>query len=178
MLAEDALQGGAHEAPHEELGRRFSLGHRAGDCKRFGTDAGHQRIGLPRIGSEQQLNESDLHFLRRLLARYDADLQVVAAELHATPRSQAQRNAIELDMNSQLHEVRILADTGAPGDAGYGYRVGFQSGTDHLRDQPDHVAGPRVGADRRRLAPSALGHAIGTTGAVRDADSIGRAGPG
>lgn len=62
------------------------------------------------IGSEQQLNESDLHFLRRLLARYDADLQVVAAELHATPRSQAQRNAIQLDMYSQLHEVRILAD--------------------------------------------------------------------
>jgi uncharacterized protein len=62
------------------------------------------------IGAEQQLNESDLHFLRRLLARYDADLQVVGTELHATPRSQAQRNAIQLDMNSQLHEVRIVAD--------------------------------------------------------------------
>jgi len=62
------------------------------------------------IGSEQQFNESDLHFLRRLLARYDADLQVVGTELHATPRSQAQRNTIELDMNSQLHEVRLLAD--------------------------------------------------------------------
>jgi phage protein D len=62
------------------------------------------------IGNEQQLNESDLHFLRRLLARYDADLQVVAAELHATPRSQAQRNTIQLDMNSQLHEVRVMAD--------------------------------------------------------------------
>ncbi len=62
------------------------------------------------IGSEQQLNESDLHFVRRLLARYDADLQVVGAELHATPRSQAQRNAIQLDMNSQLHECRVVAD--------------------------------------------------------------------
>jgi uncharacterized protein len=62
------------------------------------------------IGDELQFNESDLHFLRRLLARYDADLQVVGAELHATPRSQAQRNAIQLDMNSQLHEVRVLAD--------------------------------------------------------------------
>ncbi len=62
------------------------------------------------IGSELQFNESDLHFLRRLLARYDADMQVVGTELHATPRSQAQRNTIELDMNSQLHEVRILAD--------------------------------------------------------------------
>jgi phage protein D len=62
------------------------------------------------IGTEQQLNESDLHFLRRLLARYDADLQVVGAELHTTPRSQSQRNAIELAMNSQLHQVRIVAD--------------------------------------------------------------------
>jgi phage protein D len=66
------------------------------------------------IGNEQQLNESDLHFVRRLLARYDADLQVVGAELHATPRAQAQRNAIQLDMNSQLHEVRIIADLAHP----------------------------------------------------------------
>jgi len=62
------------------------------------------------IGDELQFNESDLHFLRRLLARYDADLQVVGTELHATLRSDAQRNAIELDMNSQLHEVRVMAD--------------------------------------------------------------------
>lgn len=62
------------------------------------------------IGDEMQFDESDLAFARRLLARYDADLQVVAGELHATPRSQAQRNAVTLDMNSQLHEVRVLAD--------------------------------------------------------------------
>ena len=62
------------------------------------------------IGTEQQLNESDLHFLRRLLARYDADLQVVGTELHATPRSQSQRNTLELDMNSQLHQVHVIAD--------------------------------------------------------------------
>ena len=62
------------------------------------------------IGDELQLNESDLHFLRRLLARYDADVQVVSTELHATPRSQALRNTIELDMNSQLQECCIVAD--------------------------------------------------------------------
>jgi phage protein D len=62
------------------------------------------------IGIEQQFNESDLHFLRRLLARYDADLQIVADELHASPRGQVQRNALQLDMNSQLREVRILSD--------------------------------------------------------------------
>jgi phage protein D len=62
------------------------------------------------IGIQQQFNESDLYFLRRILARYDADLQVVGEELHAAPRSQIQRNAIQLDMNSRLREVRILAD--------------------------------------------------------------------
>jgi phage protein D len=62
------------------------------------------------LGGEQQFNETDLRFLRRLLARFDADLQVVGDELHASPRSQVQRTSLELDMNSQLREVRILAD--------------------------------------------------------------------
>lgn len=62
------------------------------------------------IGTQQQFNESDLHFLRRLLARYDADVQVVGAELHASPISQAQRNSVEIDLNSQLREVRVIAD--------------------------------------------------------------------
>jgi hypothetical protein len=62
------------------------------------------------IGVQQQFNESDLGFLRRLLARYDADVQVVGTELHASPRSQAQRNTMEIDLNSQLKHVRILAD--------------------------------------------------------------------
>ncbi len=62
------------------------------------------------IGTQQQFNESDLHFLRRLLARYDADVQIVGSELHASPRSQAQRNSIEIDLNSQLKELRVIAD--------------------------------------------------------------------
>jgi phage protein D len=62
------------------------------------------------IGTQQQFNETDLHFLRRILARYEADVQVVGTELHASPRAQAQRNAIEIDLGSQLKEVRVLAD--------------------------------------------------------------------
>jgi len=62
------------------------------------------------IGTQVQFNESDLVFLRRLLARYDADVQIVGAELHASPRSQAQRNSIEIDLNSQLKQVRVVAD--------------------------------------------------------------------
>lgn len=62
------------------------------------------------VGTEQQFNETDLGFLRRLLARYDADMQVVADELHASPRGQVQRTSLQLDMNSQLRDVRVLAD--------------------------------------------------------------------
>jgi uncharacterized protein len=62
------------------------------------------------IGDQLQFNESDLHFLRRLLARYDADVQVVGSELHASSRSQTQRNSIEIDLNSQLKQVRVIAD--------------------------------------------------------------------
>jgi phage protein D len=62
------------------------------------------------IGDQLQLNESDLHFLRRLLARYDADVQVVGTELHAAPRAQAQRNTLEIELNSQLKQVRVIAD--------------------------------------------------------------------
>jgi uncharacterized protein len=62
------------------------------------------------IGDQLQFNESDLRFLRRLLARYDADVQIVGTELHASPRAQAQRNSIEIDLNSQLKHVRVIAD--------------------------------------------------------------------
>jgi phage protein D len=62
------------------------------------------------IDTQEQFNETDLHFLRRLLARYDADVQIVGTELHASPRSQIQRNQIEMDLNSQLKQVRVIAD--------------------------------------------------------------------
>jgi phage protein D len=62
------------------------------------------------ISDQLQYNESDLRFLRRLLARYDADVQIVGTELHASPRSSAQRNSIEIDYNSQLKQVRVIAD--------------------------------------------------------------------
>lgn len=59
---------------------------------------------------EVQLNESNLAFLRRLLTRYDADLQVVSDELHVSPRNDVRRNEITLEVNSQLRHVRLLAD--------------------------------------------------------------------
>ncbi|HEU5453673.1 MAG TPA: contractile injection system protein, VgrG/Pvc8 family [Terriglobales bacterium] len=62
------------------------------------------------IGTQVQWNESDLAFLRRILARYDADLQVVGQELHAARRSQVQRNQIDLSLDGKLRQARVLAD--------------------------------------------------------------------
>ena len=61
-------------------------------------------------GTWAQINESDLSFLRRLLARFDADLQVVGDELHISPRGDVRRGGIELALYSQLARARVIAD--------------------------------------------------------------------
>jgi phage protein D len=67
-----------------------------------GLDAG--------LGTIVQLNESALAFLRRLLARYDADLQVVGSEMHVAPRKDATRGTIALELHGQLRRLRAVAD--------------------------------------------------------------------
>jgi phage protein D len=62
------------------------------------------------IGVQVQYNESDLAFVRRLLERYDADMQVVGTELHAAPRKQVQRNQLTLELNHELRSLRVTAD--------------------------------------------------------------------
>lgn len=62
-------------------------------------------------GEGHQFNESDLHFLQRVLARYDADFRIIGDQLHVSPRSMTERPPlIQLDLYSQLLEVRVLAD--------------------------------------------------------------------
>ena len=91
------------------------------------------------IGPQVQLNESDLAFLRRVLRRYDGDLQVVGDELHVSPRGDVRRGALELQLHSQLRRARVLADlahqttevTVAGWDAAQGRRiVGTSAGVD------------------------------------------------
>jgi phage protein D len=77
-----------------------------------------QRLALtPRVTGlaasrtvEVQCNESDLAFLRRLLARQGGDLQVVGDELQVAPRQEVQRGTVELTQGSQLHRLRVVAD--------------------------------------------------------------------
>ncbi|HYO70669.1 MAG TPA: contractile injection system protein, VgrG/Pvc8 family [Archangium sp.] len=63
-----------------------------------------------RIGTQVQLNESDLAFLRRLLSAYDGDLQVVGEELHISPRKDVRRGTVELALYSQLRRARVTVD--------------------------------------------------------------------
>lgn len=57
-----------------------------------------------------QIDESDLAFLRRLLGRFDADLQIVGDELHVSPRGDVARGTLELQLYGQLGRVRVAAD--------------------------------------------------------------------
>ena len=57
-----------------------------------------------------QHNETDLAFMRRLLARFDGDMQMLEGELLVAPRSDIQRGEFSLRMRSQLLSVRLCAD--------------------------------------------------------------------
>lgn len=62
------------------------------------------------VDAQQQLNETDLAFLRRLCERYDTDMQVVSDELHISPRAAVDRGEVTLEMGSQLRTIRVTAD--------------------------------------------------------------------
>jgi len=62
------------------------------------------------IGVQAQLDESDLAFLRRVVARYDVDVQIVGETLQAAPRANISRNVLRLGFPDQLIQVRVLAD--------------------------------------------------------------------
>lgn len=116
------------------------------------------------IGTQVQLNESDLAFVRRLLARHDADLQVVGTELHASPRGDVERGAVDLRLHGQLRRARVLADlahqvtevTVGGWNAAQGQIVSASSTGDRL--------GPGSGRTGARVLDEALGsrpHHIG-----------------
>jgi phage protein D len=123
------------------------------------------------IGTQVQLNESDLAFLRRLLARYDGDLQVVGSELHVSPRADVRRGSVELALHSQLRRVTVLADlahqvsevTVTGWDPARGQRITSRSSGFHQ--------GPGSGRWGSDLLSSALGrrtHQIGHLAVTTD----------
>lgn len=175
VLAEDALQAA-------RLARRTAVHEEATVSGLVSTVAGAAGLtpsvsGLSDpVGTQVQLNESDLAFLRRMLARQDGDLQVRGAELAAAPRADTRRGTVELAMYAGVKKARVTADlaqqvtetTAAGWDAKAGQRVTATStgahagpgrgtsGADALReaigDRSEHVADLAVAADAEAKA--------------------------
>lgn len=109
------------------------------------------------IGTWVQLNESDLAFLRRVLRRWDGDLQVVGGELHVAPRDEVRRGELELERHGQLREVRALADLS------HQVTEVTASGFDAERGEPVTAAstGAHPGPGRGRRGAAVLREAVG-----------------
>lgn len=148
----------------------------------LGLTASVSGLGAPQ-SSWAQLDETDLGFLRRLLARFDADLQVVGTQLQVSPRKDVQRGTVELTLYGQLARVRLTADladqatavtvagwnprdgSAVQGEAGAIAHAGpgqGRSGVDWAREafgeRSEHLAAPAVFSDdeARAVAEAAL----------------------
>jgi len=66
-------------------------------------------LGTP-VATWAQIDETDLAFLRRLLARFDADLAIVGDELHVSPRADVRRGPLSLTLDADLREIEVCAD--------------------------------------------------------------------
>src|SRR5215472_792003 len=109
VLAEDALSA----ARHARSSRVYTDKSPADVVRAVASDLGFRPVisGLDRpSGTWAQLNESALSFLRRLLARFDADVQIVGEELQVSPRKDVSRGTLELALFGQLARVRVIAD--------------------------------------------------------------------
>jgi hypothetical protein len=109
VLAEDGLQ-------RARMARRTRVHESATIAQLARELAG--RLGLRPVisglaeplGRQVQLDESELAFLRRLLASRDGDLQVVGEELHVSPRREVRRGVLRLELHGQLSRVRVTVD--------------------------------------------------------------------
>lgn len=109
VLAEDKLQSA-------RLARRTKL-HPAGTLRDIaqavatdlGITLGTADLDL-QVEPQLQLNETDLGFLRRLLARYDADLQIVGDSLEIASRENVDRGLVTLAVGETLVGFRAVAD--------------------------------------------------------------------
>lgn len=109
VLAEDALMAWRMIRRN----RSFAAGPLRDMLDRMARDNGLTAVitGLEdEVDDQQQLNETDLGFLRRLLERYDADAQIVGEELHISPRAQVERGTATLELGRQLRAIRVVAD--------------------------------------------------------------------
>ena len=109
VLAEDRLQH-ARMARRSHVYSEMSVADITREiAQRFNLQAEIDGLTSPN-GTWVQVNESDLAFLRRLLRRFDADLQIVEDRLEVARISEVQRQVIALEMFSDLRSVKFVAD--------------------------------------------------------------------
>lgn len=110
LLAEDALW----KARKTRKARVFEQQSPADIARAIAADHGLRpeiRDGLDRpLADWVQANESDLAFLRRILARFDADLLVVEDRMQVGSIGEPARNTLRLVQGDTLLRVRITAD--------------------------------------------------------------------
>jgi uncharacterized protein len=102
-------------------------------------------------GTWAQLNESDLAFLRRLLSRFDADLQISGGRLQVRRSADRDRGTLHLSLYSQLQRVRVIADLAdqVTGVSVGGFDAG--SGSAFQASSSGSLAGPGSGITGAQL---------------------------
>jgi phage protein D len=173
VLAEDVFQ-------QARMGRRTKVWQNASIADIAGAIAGQLNLSPVVTGLTDsfpvlvQFNESDLAFLRRLLARHDADMQVVGAEMHVSARKDVSRGSIDLELHSQLQRVRATADlahqvtevTVSGWDYKQGSRISKTSTGSYLRP-----GSGRAGSDLLRTSLGARSEHVGDPGMANDAEA-------
>jgi phage protein D len=107
LLAEDAL----HRLARHRVSRAFSQQSPNSIVQTLASDAGLQADAKlsDTPGDYNQLNESDLHFLRRLAARYGVTPRLTASTLTCRKR-EALPTPVTLDAGDTLKRLRVIAD--------------------------------------------------------------------
>ena len=109
LLAEDALQSARMARRSKTYAKQSPKAVVEAVARNLGLTPVVAGLAAP-VETWAQFDESDLAFLRRLLARFDADLQIVGTELHASPRNDVRRGTLELQLYGQLGRARVTAD--------------------------------------------------------------------
>lgn len=109
------------------------------------------------FGTQVQLNETDLGFLRRLLARIDADVQVVGTDLQISPRNDVRRGELELALGEELKSARVLSDLAhqLTKSTAKGWDLG--GGSPLRAEGSDQAVGPGAGRKGSELFSGTLG---------------------
>jgi len=138
-------------------------------------------LDVPKFAHLYQHNESDLAFLRRLLERFDADMQMVGDTLQVGPIAREHRGTIDLVYGKNLIRLRATADLA---DVAESVRVAGwdpQQGSAADATASDGTLGPGSGRSgtsflARALDAGQLEH-LGTQGQMtqQEADAVARA---